>query len=228
MDGFAQVDDVTDGADQGIFCRGHLTRAADIHPLRPDGDVNLRSVFQSGLVRHPERQPGAASGPFPTGVFRRCTLEEIGFADELGDERGPGILVDLGRRAQLSEPGISHHADPVGHGEGLFLIVGDIDEGGAQLLVQGLELQLHFLPELEIDCPERLVQQQDWPAPGPAPEPAPLAAAALRTAGSASVSRTGRDRAGPSPEPAAPVCWISALGVFRCSRPKATFLATER
>ena len=46
------------------------------------------------------------------------------------------------------------------HGERLFLVVGDVDEGDAQLLLHRLELDLHLLAQLQIQRAQRLVQQQ--------------------------------------------------------------------
>ncbi|MNH29316.1 hypothetical protein D3C79_895430 [compost metagenome] len=39
--------------------------------------------------------------------------------------------------------------------------MGDEDEGDAELALQRLELELHLLAQLEIQRPQRLVQQQD-------------------------------------------------------------------
>src|SRR4029079_4545657 len=74
VDRLTQIDDVTDGADHGIFGRGHLIRTADIHPLRSDRDVTLRPVFQFRLIRYPERHPGSASGPISMGAVGRSSL----------------------------------------------------------------------------------------------------------------------------------------------------------
>jgi hypothetical protein len=41
-----------------------------------------------------------------------------------------------------------------------FLIVGDVDEGDPDLALDVLELQLHLLPELQIQRPERLIEEQ--------------------------------------------------------------------
>ena len=69
-------------------------------------------------------------------------------------------MVDLLRRPDLLHPAVVHHGDPVGHGERLFLVVGHVDEGDPHLALDPLELDLHRLPELEIERAERLVQQE--------------------------------------------------------------------
>ena len=39
--------------------------------------------------------------------------------------------------------------------------MGDIDKGDAQLLLKALKLDLHLLAQLQVQCPQRFVQQQD-------------------------------------------------------------------
>ena len=52
---------------------------------------------------------------------------------------------------ELLDPSVAHQGDPVGHGERLFLVVGDVDERDAELPVELLELELHLLPQLEVE-----------------------------------------------------------------------------
>src|SRR3546814_2512168 len=46
------------------------------------------------------------------------------------------------------------------HRERFFLVVGHKDEGDAGLRLQALQLDLHFLAQLEVERRERLVEQQ--------------------------------------------------------------------
>ncbi len=39
--------------------------------------------------------------------------------------------------------------------------MGDEDEGDAELALQGFQFELHLLAQLEVERPERFVQQQD-------------------------------------------------------------------
>ena len=87
-------------------------------------------------------------------------LEEVGLADEVGDEAADRLLVDLRRRADLLHPTLAHDRDAVGHVERLLLVVGDEDEGDAGLALQRAELVPHRLAELEVERRERLVEQQ--------------------------------------------------------------------
>ena len=87
-------------------------------------------------------------------------LEDVHVADELGDEAGLGLLVDLARRRHLHDPALVHHRDAVGHGHGLLLVVGDDHEGHAELVLDVHQLELGFLAQLLVEGAERLVEQQ--------------------------------------------------------------------
>ena len=71
------------------------------------------------------------------------------------------MLVEGGRVAELLEVACVHHRDGVGHGHGLLLVVGDVDEGQADVVLDPLELDLHLPAQLEVEGAERLVEQQD-------------------------------------------------------------------
>ena len=80
--------------------------------------------------------------------------------DEAGDEARRGPLVDLGRRAELLDPAGVEDRQAVAHRERLLLVVGDVDERDADLLLDRLELDLHLLAELQVERAERLVEEQ--------------------------------------------------------------------
>ncbi|MNB95412.1 hypothetical protein D3C75_425850 [compost metagenome] len=88
-------------------------------------------------------------------------LEQVDGADEAGDEGGGGGVVDSIRRGYLLDLALIEDADAVAHGERLLLIVGDEDEGDAELALQGFQLELHLLAQLEVQRPQGFVQQQD-------------------------------------------------------------------
>ena len=71
-----------------------------------------------------------------------------------------GPLVDLDRDRDLLDDAAVHDRDPVGHRQRLLLVVGDVDEGDADLLLDPLQLELQALAELQVERPERLVEQQ--------------------------------------------------------------------
>ena len=81
-------------------------------------------------------------------------------AHEGRGEAGAGPSVDpLGLARVLDPPVARDHAE-IGQRHRLLLVVGDVDEGGADALLDGLQLVLHLAPELEVERAERLVEQQ--------------------------------------------------------------------
>lgn len=87
-------------------------------------------------------------------------LDEVRGAEEVGDERGVRVLVEVGGRAELFDTARVHHGDRVGHGHGLLLVVRDMDEGDADLGLDPLELKLHLAAQLEVEGAQRLVEEQ--------------------------------------------------------------------
>src|SRR3954452_1588902 len=87
-------------------------------------------------------------------------LEQVGDADEAGDELGGRLLVELDRRADLLDSPLVEDGDPGTHRQRLVLVVGDVDEGDADLALDRLQLDLHLLAQLQVEGAERLVEQQ--------------------------------------------------------------------
>ena len=88
------------------------------------------------------------------------SLEHVRDPDEAGYELGGRPLVDLDRRAYLLDAAVGHHGHAIAHGQRLFLVVRDVDEGDPDLLLDPLQLELHLLPELQVERTKRLVEQQ--------------------------------------------------------------------
>ena len=65
-----------------------------------------------------------------------------------------------GRRELLDAP-VMEHRDAVGHRERLRLVVRDVHDGHAELVVQVLDLELHLLAQLLVERAERLVHQHE-------------------------------------------------------------------
>src|SRR5204863_439791 len=79
------------------------------------------------------------------------------------DDRVDGTLVHLRRRPNLLEPSLVEDGEPVAHRQRLFLVVRDIHEGDPDLThgaLDPLELDLHLLPQLQVERAERLVEEQ--------------------------------------------------------------------
>ena len=54
-----------------------------------------------------------------------------------------------------------HDDDAVGHGKGLFLVVGDVEEGNAEFAVHFLEFDLHVFPHFMVEGGQGLIKKQD-------------------------------------------------------------------
>ena len=87
-------------------------------------------------------------------------LDEVGRADEVRDEPVDRSFVQLRRVALLLDQPVSHDHDHVAHRERFLLVVGHVHEGDPDLTLEGLELELHLLAQLEVQGTERLVQEQ--------------------------------------------------------------------
>src|SRR5260370_12058830 len=81
-------------------------------------------------------------------------------ADEPGDELGRGPLVDLDGGADLLDLAVRHDRHPVAHRQRLLLVVCDIDERDADRLLDLLQLDLHLLAKLELECAQRFLAPQ--------------------------------------------------------------------
>src|SRR3954453_7977667 len=55
---------------------------------------------------------------------------------------------------------VVEHSGPVAHRQRLVLVVSDEDKRDAELALQALELDLHLLAQLAVECTQRLVQEQ--------------------------------------------------------------------
>ena len=70
------------------------------------------------------------------------------------------MIVEIQRRADLLHIALAHRHDLVGHGHGLDLVVGDVDGGHLQPLMQILDLGAHLHPQLCVEVRQRFVEQE--------------------------------------------------------------------
>lgn len=92
---------------------------------------------------------------------RHAALEQVHVADEARDVAVGWSLINLTRSADLNDPPLAHHRDPVGDDHGLVLVVSDDHEGHAQRLLEVHELELGLFPQLLVEGGHGLVEQQD-------------------------------------------------------------------
>jgi hypothetical protein len=95
-------------------------------------------------------------------IFDRRDLdrEQVGFADEAGDEGVGRAVIDIVRPADLQDLAASHHADAVGQHHRFLEIVRDMKEGDAEAAMEPLELGLQHFLQLHVEGRQRLVQQK--------------------------------------------------------------------
>ena len=71
------------------------------------------------------------------------------------------MVVEVLRRANLLEQPIAHDRDAVAHGHGLDLVVGDVDRGRPQALMQAGDVRARLDSELGVEVRERFVHEED-------------------------------------------------------------------
>ncbi len=69
-------------------------------------------------------------------------------------------VVDVLGRAGLLDLARVHHTDDVGGGHRLGLVVGDVDRGVAEGVVQPAHLEAHLLAQVGVEVGQRLVEQE--------------------------------------------------------------------
>ena len=82
-------------------------------------------------------------------------------AHEAGDEHVGRAVVDHLRLVELLDRALVHDGDARGERHRLDLVVGDVDRGLADPLVQLLDLGAHLDAELGVEIGERLVEQEE-------------------------------------------------------------------
>jgi hypothetical protein len=143
-EGFVEVDGDLDAG---------LPRRGDVQALGPDADDHVAGP--AGC--RPERMP---TQDRPATDDRRRDQVHRGAAHEPGDEDVRRPVVDLLRAAQLLDLALVHHADPVRERHRLDLVVGDVDRGDAQPLVDPLELGADLAAQLGVEVRQRFVEQE--------------------------------------------------------------------
>ncbi|MCY1299576.1 hypothetical protein D9M70_491090 [compost metagenome] len=69
-------------------------------------------------------------------------------------------MVDVERTADLLDPTAVQHHQPVGQRHRLDLVVGDVERGRAEALLQALDLAAHRDAQLGVEVGERLVEEE--------------------------------------------------------------------
>ncbi len=111
------------------------------------------------------RDEQRADGGFGEESFRGRSgggdVEEGTGAEELADEAGAGAFVEGAGVAELFDAPGAEDGEAIAEDEGFLLVVGDVEEGDAEVALESAEFDLKLLAELEIEGGERFVEEQD-------------------------------------------------------------------
>ncbi len=92
----------------------------------------------------------------------QCSAQNIGRPDKFGDKGGAGKFVDLFGGADLLDFAlVVHDRHLVGDSERLELIMGDVDEGRFELVLQLDQLDQHPFAQLEVKGCQGLIEKED-------------------------------------------------------------------
>ena len=134
----------------------------DVERLGAEPDGHLAAVLGGDGVQGRLGQldlGGADGGDVP--LDRELSQVHGRRADEAGDEIVGGVVVHLARGADLLEHAVLEDRDAVTHGEGLGLVVGDVDRGDAQRALERGDLGAGLHTELGVQVGQRLVHEED-------------------------------------------------------------------
>ena len=152
-------------------------RAAEAQVVRADAEA------RSGRLPAPpdsRQEPNRASPSCTSASTRFIAGEPMNAATN----RFAGRSNSRSRRVALLQHAAAQHGDPLAERHRLDLVVGDVDRGHAQPLVQAAELRAHRDAELGVEVAKRLVHQERLRlADDRAPHRDPLALAAGQLAG---------------------------------------------
>ncbi len=137
----AEHDALAGVASRGEF-PGHVVVKANRESLEPPGACSTK-----------QSPPGRCSmAPLKKFIGRR--------PDEAGDEHISGVIVEAQRLGDLLDDAVFHHDDAVAHGHGLDLVVGDVDHGGLEPVVELGDFGAHLDAHLGVEVGERFVEQE--------------------------------------------------------------------
>jgi len=100
----------------------------------------------------------------PEQLRRKLGRQHVARADESGDKRSLRMVVDFSWRADLFDATSAENRDAIAHAERLALIMCHEHKGDPNVALDRLQLDLHLFAQLQVECTERLVEQQHlWP-----------------------------------------------------------------
>ena len=88
--------------------------------------------------------------------------KDAGFAHEVGEKERVRVQVELFRRCFLHDAAFVHDDDLVGDGKGFALVVGDVERGDAEALLQFADFFAHAAAQVGVEVGERFVEKQHF------------------------------------------------------------------
>ena len=134
----------------------------DLNFFGADGEEDFAGIWKNGKRREFEfvMSPDF-HGEVVAVTIGNLTGKEISLADEVGNEVGFWVIVEIVDGAELFDFTFIHQGDPIGHDECFLLIVGDKNEGDAEFCLQIFQFDLHVLAELGVESGEGFVEEED-------------------------------------------------------------------
>ena len=114
------------------------------------GGTRARAVERHAVLAEDDR----------VAVDRRLDEVHRRRADERGDEEVSRLGVEPLRRVDLQQPPVAHDGDPLPEGHRLDLVVGHVERGDAEPVVELRQRGAHPDPELRVEVRKRLVHQE--------------------------------------------------------------------
>jgi hypothetical protein len=106
-------------------------------------------------------QSAARGEPCRIAGLKYGGIEDVGFAKKVGGKYAARLEVEFLRRADLLHASLIHKADAIREDQRFALIVGDVEHGHPECLVNALDLELQLVAQLLVQGAERLVHQNE-------------------------------------------------------------------
>ena len=123
--------------------KASLPRLKELHVLGTDHHVH-RLIGAKALVHAGEPDAEHLHQLIP----KHQSVDDVAVTDKVGHKGVLRLVVNILGSTHLLDIALVHDHDGVGHGEGLLLVVGHIDEGDSQLVLKPDQLVLHILAKL--------------------------------------------------------------------------------
>ena len=145
-------------ADRGTVGAGLETDGDD-----PPGDRAPR-IEGDGVGRDRDRDGAAGAVETQSPRIDHTTVDLDGIhvlhAQETRHESRPGIAPDLAGGTVADDPAAANDRDPVGNGEGLATVVGDVEDDHVEVLEDLAHLDDQVFAQCQIQGPDRFVEQE--------------------------------------------------------------------